>query len=41
MVFSVPVLNDGPVSTWDVQMMSETKFYSYARNEQNKWYGII
>ena len=30
-----------PLATSDVQKMSETKFYSYATNEQNKWYGII
>ena len=26
---------------WDIEMMSETKFYSYAEYEQNKWYGVI
>ena len=29
-----------PLATSDIEMMSETKFYSYATNEQNK-YGVI
>ena len=30
-----------PLATSDIQMMSETKFYSWATNEQSKWYEVI
>ena len=30
-----------PLATSEVQMMSETKIYSQATNEQDKWYGTV
>ena len=29
------------LATSDVEVMSETKLYSCATNEQNKWHGVI